>query len=66
MKITLDIKDSRFAYFMDMLKNLDFVKVISRENENAVAEPAMTHYASQKALEKDWLTPEEDEAWKDL
>ena len=26
----------------------------------------MTHFASEKALAKDWLSPEEDQAWKDL
>jgi len=26
----------------------------------------MTHFASEKVLIKDWLLPEEDEAWKDL
>jgi len=26
----------------------------------------LTHFASQSVLAKDWLTPEEDEAWKDL
>jgi hypothetical protein len=25
-----------------------------------------THYASESALGKDWSTPQEDEAWKDL
>ena len=25
-----------------------------------------TAIASEKSLEKDWLTPEEDEAWKNL
>lgn len=25
-----------------------------------------THFASEKALARDWLSPEEDEAWKDL
>jgi hypothetical protein len=25
-----------------------------------------THFASQFALAKEWLTPEEDRAWKDL
>ncbi len=25
-----------------------------------------THLASEKVLAKDWLRPEEDEAWKDL
>lgn len=26
----------------------------------------LTHLASEKVLAKDWLLPEEDEAWKDL
>ncbi len=26
----------------------------------------LTHFASEKVLAKDWLLPEEDEAWKDL
>jgi len=26
----------------------------------------MSHFASEKVLIKDWLLPEEDEAWKDL
>ncbi len=30
------------------------------------ADKIETHYASESALEKDWLTPQEDEAWKDL
>jgi len=25
-----------------------------------------THYASENVLAKDWLTPKEDMAWKDL
>lgn len=26
----------------------------------------LTHFASEKSLAKDWLTPEEDLAWQDL
>jgi len=26
----------------------------------------LTYFASEKVLAKDWLLPEEDEAWKDL
>lgn len=26
----------------------------------------MTHFASEQALAKDWLSHEEDQAWKDL
>ena len=31
------------------------------ENDNI-----LTHFASEKVLAKDWLLPEEDDAWKDL
>lgn len=65
MKITLGIKDSRFPYFMEILKKLDFVKVLSKENENRVSEPPI-HYASEKTLAKNWASPEEDKARKDL
>ena len=46
-------------------QDLDFVKVLNKENENIVSEPPI-HYASEKMLAKDWLSPEEDKAWKDL
>jgi len=66
MKITIEIKDAMYSYFMDLLQKMDFVKVVGREKESIVSDPPMTHYASEKVLSKDWLTPEEDEAWKDL
>ncbi len=66
MKITLDINDNRFSYFMEMLKSLDFVKVISKEDDARIVSEPPIHYASEKALAKDWLSPEEDQAWKDL
>ena len=33
-------------------------------NENS--DKTETHFASQNVLAKDWLTPEEDKAWKNL
>jgi len=33
---------------------------------NGKSDKTETHFASQRALAKDWLTVEEDEAWKDL
>jgi hypothetical protein len=39
---------------------------------NDIAEPSdivdkpMTHFASEKVLAKDWLTPEEDKTWQNL
>ena len=38
------------------------VEVNSAEKEDKI----LTHFASQSVLAKDWLTPEEDEFWKDL
>ena len=31
-----------------------------------IADKTLTHFASEKVLAKDWLTPEEDLAWQDL
>lgn len=41
----------------------DFIKsLMKRSKEDAI----LTHFASQSSLSKDWLTLEEDEAWKNL
>jgi hypothetical protein len=47
------------------------VEVIAFTINDAVETPVisdklMTHFASEKVLEKDWLTPEEDIAWQSL
>lgn len=47
------------------------VEVIAFTVDEAIHEPKskdkiQTHFASQAILAKDWLTPEEDLAWKDL
>ncbi len=47
------------------------VEVIAFTLEESVVElpsnsKIVTHFASQAVLAKDWLTPEEDIAWKDL
>ncbi|KAA6440743.1 DUF2281 domain-containing protein [Dyadobacter flavalbus] len=34
--------------------------------ELRVQDKTLTHYASQKALAKDWLNTEEDQAWQNL
>ncbi|GGM77709.1 hypothetical protein GCM10010967_06700 [Dyadobacter beijingensis] len=34
--------------------------------ESGEQDYTLTHYASQKSLEKDWLTEEEDKAWQNL
>jgi len=40
----------------------DQVEVNHEKKEDRI----LTHFASQSVLAKDWLTPEEDEFWKDL
>jgi len=40
----------------------DQVEVYPQKNKDRI----LTHFASQSVLAKDWLTPEEDEFWKDL
>ncbi len=44
------------------------VEVIAFTIEEAytITDKPLTHIASEKMLAKDWLTPEEDNAWKDL
>ena len=34
--------------------------------ESYINDKPMTHFASEKTLAKEWLTPEEDTAWQDL
>ncbi len=36
------------------------------KKEDRKQDKTETHFASQKSLEKDWLTPEEDQAWQNL
>jgi hypothetical protein len=38
-------------------------ELIARESEEASIEAAMPMLAAESALNKDWLTPEEDAAW---
>jgi len=35
-------------------------------NDTITSNEILTHFASQQVLAKDWLSPEEDELWKDL
>lgn len=40
---------------------------IDEANEkNAINDNILTHFASEKVLAKDWLSPEEDKAWQYL
>ncbi len=52
------LPDKEKLQLSDILK-----KEASQESKN---DKILTHFASEKVLAKDWLLPEEDEAWKDL
>lgn len=54
------------AYFVG--KQVEVIAFTIEETDDilSVTEEPLTHYASEKVLSKDWLTPEEDKAWQDL
>ncbi len=48
-------------------EKLKIQEMIKKEmKQKAVVEVVRTHFASEKTLSRDWLLPEEEEAWKDL
>ena len=42
---------------------LDFIRFLKHKTSDEILETALL---SESSLKKDWLTPEEDEAWQDL
>ena len=62
-----------FKQVVDLVKQLPYdeklklSEVLEKETKQKPQnDKVLTHYASEKVLAKDWLLPEEDEAWKDL
>lgn len=62
-----------FNQVVDLVKQLPYKEkvklseVIRKEiKANIPNDKVLTHFASEKTLAKDWLTQEEDEAWKNL
>jgi len=62
-----------FNQVVDLVRQLSYkeklrlTEVLKKETKYMPGnDHTMTHFASEKALAKDWLLPEEDEAWKDL
>ena len=46
-------------------KEIEIIAFVLTEAK-PIIEKTGTHVASENVLAKDWLTPEEDKAWKDL
>ncbi len=52
------LKQLPSSYWKEVIDFIDFLKLKIENNEPL--------FLSEKSLAKDWLLPEEDEAWKDL
>ena len=62
-----------FNQLVDLIRQLPYkeklrlTEVLKKETKQEPEnDKILTHFASEKVLAKDWLLPEEDEAWKDL
>ncbi len=58
-----EIKNSPENVLRELYDFLLFLKYKKRNNSD---DTAKTHLISEKVLSRDWDTPEEDEAWKNL
>ena len=58
-KISIDLPQNFIGKKVEVI-------VFTIEEAAFSADKPLTHYASEKILEKDWLTTEEDVAWQDL
>jgi hypothetical protein len=51
----------------NILKELyDFLLFLKYKKQTGTKDEVKTHVASEKVLSREWDTPEEDEAWKNL
>ncbi len=61
----LPISFDQVLVLVKQLSKQDQAKLITLIEEEQT-DPILTHFASEQVLAKDWLSEEEDEAWKDL
>ncbi len=68
--ISLPIKFSQVVKLVRQLpvkQKITLMEVITKETKHIPrTDKNFTYIASEKSLAKDWLSKEEDEAWKDL
>ncbi len=62
--IVKEIKNLPPHLLEEVAEYIDFIKYKKAKNKNLKTEDITL--ASEECLAKDWLKPEEDEAWKDL
>jgi hypothetical protein len=58
--IVREITDASEDFSVELLELIRALKLVRHQDSNEVS------LVSQNILSKDWLSPEEDEAWKDL
>lgn len=70
ININLPLNFKQVVEIIKQLPNNEKIKLkelLEKEtSEMPENDEILSHYASEKVLAKDWLLPEEDEAWKDL
>jgi hypothetical protein len=62
--VQIEIINPKAVKFLNDLVELKLIRPIRRKQ--TFADITETHWASEYVLAKDWLTPVEDEAWKNL
>jgi hypothetical protein len=69
-KINIPISYQQLYQLVKQLPVIEKKKLFNTLLKEGLGKPAddsvYTHFASEISLAKDWLTSEEDEAWKDL
>ncbi len=73
---TTDVKINlplNFNQILSLVKQLPYKEKLrlsealkKETNQKTEKDSILTHFASEQVLAKDWLLPQEDEAWKDL
>lgn len=67
LRLNSPIDFQQLINFLQQLSSNEKQKIISFLLKDKIEQDAtMTHFASEKILAKDWLSPEEDAAWADL
>jgi len=51
---------------ISLLNNLVELRLIRPASDKVRSDTTQTHLASEPTLAKEWLTPQEDEAWSNL
>ena len=52
--------------YKDKIKLVDVIREETKSVKKTRNDKVFTHFASEKILAKEWLEPEEEEAWKNL